>query len=404
MLIRWQWIALVLSLILAGALAGLGWFESRPGWARYQREYIRLAADRPANEAATESRLEIRQIEIAALNRVDRCATCHLGATNPKMADAPLPFTTHPALLDSHPPEEYGCAICHGGEGRAVTTAEAHGEMPGQHGRLIPDALLPSACYACHGSDTLPPSDTAVVAEGIKLINEYKCLRCHQLDGVGGSIGPDLSAVASQRNWVEIYAHLLRPDALSPGSTMPDFGLRRGEATAIAAYLLTRLGPGERVTDVMYLVAEPALAGTPAPNEAVTSDIAPGDIVSENIAPGNIAPGDIASENIAPGDIASENIAPGNIAPTRRSYEAIAPGYDGRRLFEGLDCSVCHRVGLKGGEVGPDLTHIGRGREAAWLRDLLTDPARAFPDGQMPAYDLSEAQVKALVDYLVTLK
>jgi len=57
-------------------------------------------------------------------------------------------------------------------------------------------------------------------AEGIKLINEYKCLRCHQLDGIGqrsrprgGSVGPDLSAIASQRNWAELYAHLLKPDA-----------------------------------------------------------------------------------------------------------------------------------------------------------------------------------------------
>lgn len=366
MVARWQWAALVLSVAVAGLLLGPGIAGSEPEWARYQRDYARLAvsmagpipqAQAGAVSQAEELRPEIRQVEIAALNRVDRCTTCHLGVADPRMVGAPSPFTTHPALLVSHPPEAYGCTICHGGEGRAVTVAEAHGERPGQQGRLIPAVLRPSACYTCHGLDTLPAADTAIVAEGIKLINEYVCLRCHQMDGVGGSIGPDLSAIASQRNWVELYAHLLKPAALTPGSTMPDFGFRRREATAITAYLLTRLSAGDRVVVVAYLASEPAPIGTPAATA---------------------------------------------VMPSLES--APAPGYDGRQLFDGLGCSVCHRAGLTGGEVGPALNHIGRARGAAWLRDLLTDPARVFPEGQMPAYDLSEAQAAALVNYMLTLK
>jgi cbb3-type cytochrome oxidase cytochrome c subunit len=366
MVARWQWAALALSLAVAVLLAGLGAVESEPEWVRYQREYAQVVAHLPGSitqtqvstaRRAEELQPEIRQIEIAALNRVDRCTTCHLGVANSQMADAPLPFTAHPALLDSHPPEHYGCTICHGGEGRAVTVAEAHGETPGQQRRLIPAVLRPSACYACHGLETLPAADMTIVAEGIKLINEYKCLRCHQLDGSGGSIGPDLTGIASQRNWVGLYAHLLKPAALTPGSTMPDFGLHRREATAITAFLLTRLSARDRVMDVTYLTSGSAPTGTPATTTVIPS---------------------------------AESLP--------------APNHDGRELFAGLECSVCHRVGLAGGEVGPALTHIGRARDAAWLRDLLADPARVFPEGQMPAYDLSEAQVMALVDYLMTLK
>ena len=215
-------------------------------------------------------------------------------------------------------------------------------------------------------------------AEGIKLINEYKCLRCHQLDGIGqrsrprgGSVGPDLSAIASQRNWAELYAHLLKPDALVPGSTMPDFGLRRGEATAITAFLLTRLNPRDHVSDATYLTIEPVLiTPTPAPREAPLKQSGRGSPVARGADRGG----------------------------------ETAPDYDGRKLFEGLACSVCHRVRLTGGEVGPALSHVGRARDAAWLRNLLTDPARVFPNGQMPAYDLSEAQLMALVDYLTSLK
>src|SRR5574341_840417 len=255
--------------------------------------------------------------------------------------------------------EPVGPGIQAGGEveHRVGAFPEAHGETPGQQRRLIPAVLHPSACYACHGLETLPAADTTIVVEGIKLINEYKCLRCHQLDGSGGSIGPDLSGIASQRNWVELYAHLLKPAALTPGSTMPDFGLRRREATAITAFLLTRLSARDRVMDVTYLTSVSAPAGTPATTTVIPS-----------------------------------------------TQSLPAPNYDGRELFAGLECSVCHRVGLAGGEVGPALTHIGRARDAAWLRDLLADPARVFPDGQMPAYSLSEAQVMALVDYLMTLK
>ena len=138
---------------------------------------------------------------------------------------------------------------------------------------------------------------------------------------------------------------------------MPDFGLHRREATAITAFLLTRLSARDRVMDVTYLTSGSAPTGTPATTTVIPS---------------------------------AESLP--------------APNHDGRELFAGLECSVCHRVGLAGGEVGPALTHIGRARDAAWLHDLLTDPARVFPEGQMPAYDLSEAQVMALVGYLMTLK
>lgn len=37
-------------------------------------------------------------------------------------------------------------------------------------------------------------------------------------------------------------------------------------------------------------------------------------------------------------------------------------------------CGTCHMVGQRGGEMGPDLTRIGRKRSLAHLRQSLTDP------------------------------
>ena len=355
----WQAVALCLGLTTTGVLILLGLLEDRSEWASYQRRYAELAGTQELGgpPPASDVRPEVLQINLPDLQRVDRCTSCHLGVVDPRMSQAPLPLTQHSSLLTSHPPTAYGCEICHGGEGRAVTVAEGHGETPGQHSRLLPSGLRPSRCYLCHGLEGLPPQETAIVAEGVKLFNLYRCLRCHQIDGAGGSIGPDLSAIASQRNWIQIYAHLLKPDALVPGSTMPAFGFSRLQATALTAYLLTLLDKREAVRDASYL----AMEATP------------------------------------------ESIQTSTVVP-EGSRGSLAPGYEGRQLFEGLECLVCHRVGLRGGSVGPTLTHIGLARDGPWLRDLLVDPQAAFPDGQMPEYDLTEAQVTALVDYMLGLR
>jgi cbb3-type cytochrome oxidase cytochrome c subunit len=354
---RWRWSALGLSLALVGILGWLGFGEARPQWQAYQRLYAERAGTGPA-----EAWLGIQQFELPALGRVDRCTTCHLGVTDANMAGAPEPFREHSRLLQSHPPARYGCTVCHGGEGRAVTLAEAHGQAPGQQSQLLPPALMQSACYGCHAAGGPPTVEADTVAEGIKLANQLACIRCHQFGGAGGSVGPDLSTIASQRGWVELYAHLLDPSATVPGSTMPDFGLSREQATALTAFLLTQRAPRERVRDVDYL----AMAQPP--------------------------------------DSSAEGSATAASATAPSPPPLLAAAYSGAVLFDGLQCRTCHQVGLRGGEVGPALTHIGRARSAEWLRTLLEDPAGAFPRGQMPRYDLTASQVDALVDYLSGLK
>ena len=357
--VLWKVVALSLGLATTAVLILLGVLEDRSEWASYQRRYAELAGtpEPGGPPPASDVRPEVLQINLPDLQRVDRCTSCHLGVVDPRMSQAPLPLTQHSSLLTSHPPTAYGCEICHGGEGRAVTVAEGHGETPGQHSRLLPSGLRPSRCYLCHGLEGLPPQETAIVAEGVKLFNLYRCLRCHQIDGAGGSIGPDLSVIASQRNWIQIYAHLLKPDALVPGSTMPAFGLSREEATGLTAFLLTLLDRRDAVRDPSYLASETTPESMPSPGPTPDG-----------------------------------------------SLPWLARSYQGKQLFEGLECLVCHRVGLRGGSVGPTLTHIGLSRDREWLRDMLIDPRAVFPNGQMPEYDLSEAQVNALADYMLDLR
>src|SRR5271157_1278462 len=237
-----KWVA-VAGLILTVAI---GWtlrdaFDQE--WEKYQRTYYHLALLR-ANTAAQRmwaksQRIEIKQIVPTEGGTVERCATCHIAIDDPAFRDGDEPLRQHSALVRSHPPEKFGCVICHGGEGRAVTTVEAHGQGESLSNPLVKREYIQAACYNCHGSETLRPEATSAVIRGKQLVNRYMCMGCHQIEGIGGQEGPDLTAVGSQRKWLWLYAHLARPESVVVGSTMPVFPLSREEIKDITIYLLT---------------------------------------------------------------------------------------------------------------------------------------------------------------------
>lgn len=359
----------VLGAVLAAMLVALAWEERNLEWKAYQRAFFAAGATRAQSDATRqwyrEQRVGIREIRVDALQRVDRCTTCHLGVDDPNFVLAPEPFRTHSPLLTSHPPEKFGCTTCHNGRGRAVTRQAAHGDSAEAPQRLWRGVYLQAACYLCHGETSLPAESIAAVLEGSQAVNQLHCLRCHQIRGTGESEGPDLSAVGSRRDWAEIFAHLLNPQAMSLGSTMPDFPLARTQVEAITVYLLTLQGPAREVHDVRYVEREKK------GNEGTREKGKKGE-----------------GENGKMGD--------------EEKREGVR--YDGGELFVDLGCTYCHRVGTVGGEVGPALTHIGRVRDTEWLRRLLRNPAAVFPDGRMPQLYLSDAQAEAVAGYLATLR
>src|SRR5713226_6004633 len=61
---------------------------------------------------------------------------------------------------------------------------------------------------------------------------------------------------------------------------------------------------------------------------------------------------------------------------TRRAGEKVTGDpVSGEKLFWGKGgCGGCHRVGTRGGRMGPDLTRIGRTRSLKYLRDSVISP------------------------------
>lgn len=85
---------------------------------------------------------------------------------------------------------------------------------------------------------------------GKKAVARYGCGGCHSIPGVAGSageVGPALSGVAVRANIAgklpndprTMIRWLEHPQALSPGSGMPELGVNERDARDMAAYLYT---------------------------------------------------------------------------------------------------------------------------------------------------------------------
>ncbi|MFZ1084499.1 MAG: c-type cytochrome [Terracidiphilus sp.] len=227
---------LALLLILAAA-----WQANTPSWKVYQHNFLQLEAQEEPNAITKAAVLatppEIHQVLLPGLQRVDRCTTCHLGVEDPTMKNAPEPFRYH-ANLGPHIPAKFGCTICHGGQGLATTKEDAHGKVNFWPNTLLSKDYIRASCGRCHKEGEVP--GVPELTEGRHLFETQGCRGCHKLNGVGGSIGPDLTSEGANRRapeWLE--SHFLAPNAVSAGSAMPNFHFTKEQARDLTYYMLS---------------------------------------------------------------------------------------------------------------------------------------------------------------------
>jgi len=86
---------------------------------------------------------------------------------------------------------------------------------------------------------------------------------------------------------------------------------------------------------------------------------------------------------------------------------------DPMTLFRAAGCVGCHKIGAEGGNVGPDLSHVGARRSAESIRTKILDPASSTAKGYerfagiMPktfGTMLTAGQFEALVRFLAAHK
>jgi ubiquinol-cytochrome c reductase cytochrome b subunit len=78
------------------------------------------------------------------------------------------------------------------------------------------------------------------------------------------------------------------------------------------------------------------------------------------------------------------------------SFSAQAP-----RLFE-ENCATCHKFHGVGEDIGPDLSHIGQGRDADYIAAYIKNPTQLNKDAAMTGYadQLTAQQITDLANYL----
>jgi mono/diheme cytochrome c family protein len=195
----------------------------------------------------------------------------------------PLPATKH-AVQQGRQIYVQSCALCHGEDGRGNTSLGRAMYPPAMdltspHVQHWSDAEIfwiiengvrltgmPSWKSSISELDTwrlanfihaLPELDSEHAAQAIlegtgqeligygrTLYRQEGCFTCHQLNGEGGKVGPDLTVEGTRgrsKDW--LIGHFQNPPAYTPGSIMPAFkNLTAEQLKALAAFLEAQKG------------------------------------------------------------------------------------------------------------------------------------------------------------------
>lgn len=186
-----------------------------------------------------------------------------------------------------------------------------------------------------------PHSEFHPDGEFARLYQRYKCFVCHSINGYGGTLAPELSFEGSRARRDWIVEFLKHPQTIRPA--------------------LTVRMPDFSLTD---------------------------------------------QEAASLADYLSTALHSRQVNPAIDSSTYTAEMADrGKQLYEQkYECQSCHTIGASGGYVGPSLNTAGDWLTPAWIEAWLRNPLVLVPDTIEPRYSFTEAEIKDLTAYLLTLK
>ncbi len=311
-------------------------------WRHYQKGYLRMVRSR--GEAVTLQRHfqpGIQQIWHPDIGVTDRCTSCHVGLKEASLTDVKFqPYRKHPVI--PHTTEQYGCVMCHRGQGAATTVEEAHSSTLAWEQPILPARYIESGCGQCHRANL---DGTPQLNQGRALLARYGCVQCHSIKLPDGSAmqaaqdAPSLSHIADKTTREWIFAWLKDPQSYAASATMPNFKLKDEDIRDISAFLI-------------------------ANSTSVAGDTLP--------------------------------------SINQKAADATA----GASLYGESFCASCHAVknaadNVVGGNVGPELTHIGNKAKPEWLRAWIRNPRTYDPGTQMPHYRFTDQQVATMEGFLL---
>jgi mono/diheme cytochrome c family protein len=335
--------------------------DFRAEWKQYKRSFAKFAQGRPdTKKLLADYSPNIDQVWLPGMNVTDRCTTCHQGITQASLADpsVPLPFRAHPPI--PHNVRDWGCTVCHRGQGPATEVAEAHETTLAWEQPILPAHFLQASCGSCHQADL---KETPQLARGRELLARLNCQGCHKLNNLERPmLGPELSSVGYKvtREW--IYKWLKEPRTVvdKDGNTtvngyesgdesrMPKFRLKEEEIRALSAFL-----SAQKAKPIERYKISPAV---------VTAWSKKPDLVSQ-----------------------------------------------GEVRFRQMMCTTCHPLAvtrggetkLIGGNIGPELTKVGSKVNEEWLVAWLRNPQGYLAHSNMPRYGWSDEDLYKVSQYVM---
>lgn len=315
-------------------------------WLSFQNGYQRLIRGR-GDATSLNRRFQggLQQIWLPELSVTDRCTTCHSALKEASLVDVKMqPFRPHPVI--PHAITEFGCVICHRGQGAATTVAEAHSSTKAWEQPILPARFLESSCGQCHLDR---PTGTPRLNQGRATLAQYGCVHCHVIktpEGIamtGTDDPPPLLHVAEKTTREWIAAWIKNPQAYAASATMPNFQLSDDDIRDISAFLIAQSTPLEKSG-----TAPAGISGKPAEGEELQK---------------------------------------------------------GTSLYGESFCASCHAMQnaaglLVGGTLAPELTRVGSKVRTEWLAAWLENPAQYNPDTRMPHYRLDRKQIELLIGFL----
>jgi mono/diheme cytochrome c family protein len=433
----------VLSLAFVVVLASA---PLKPYFAEWRTVQARYNAAARASGAAPIA-IGIKQIWRPQLDVADRCITCHLGmGAAPAVAGDAL-FRAHPPI--PHDPKQFGCSVCHGGQGRATTTDAAHGFVSYWDEQMLDQRHLPAGCATCH--DQVPDAPLAQLTAGLQLVESLDCLACHKLDGRGRGQAPDLTAVGMRTIPPDWHArHLDRHARRESPEWIASYGpIAPADLALIETALRTRVGTA-RVVEARSLAMERGCLGChklegrggdegPALDRVGLKPI--GDLDFRGVSgprtltnhirahlldPARVVPGSqMPALGFVPGEVdllttflvsLRRREMPLEFTPRERLRrtlgEAAPPRLTGEQLFNAY-CSACHgprgegrnypETGVRYPRIGsPDFLGLASDEFIAKTLEVGR-PGRRMPALAAPGATLTKEDVTALVAHLRTL-